>query len=296
MRHVAALDDGHGMSTPGKRTPKFPDGTFMHENDFNRAVVAKCAAHLMRCGIDVLLTAPTDEDVPLRTRTDLANAKKASIFVSVHANALKDTWGNPKGIETLYFPGSAQGKRLAELLLKHLLKGTPLVNRGAKERGDLHVLRETRMPAALVECGFMDNPDEARLLMSDAYREECAEELAEGICEFLGVAYVSSSEKKERQPSVAECGVEVNGILLETRGFIRDNRSYVLYEAIGAAAGCGAGWDESCGKAILNNRVLDTTVIVGDRRYALATEVAAAIQYRAVWDELKRAVKFVKQT
>jgi hypothetical protein len=50
------------------------------------------------------------------------------------------------------------------------------------------------MPAVLVECGFMDNINDARLLLSDAYRQECADELAMGICEFHGVQWISCSE------------------------------------------------------------------------------------------------------
>jgi N-acetylmuramoyl-L-alanine amidase len=197
--YLVALDDGHGMDTPGKRTPMFPDrpgvglegerGNYMHENEFNRAVVNKVKTHLERCGINVLLTAPTDEDTPLKARTDLANKMNADILVSVHANAATGSWGNAKGIETYYYPGSASGKALATALHNQLIKNTKQVNRGIKE-GNLHMLRETKMPAALVECGFMDNLEEAALLLSDEFRNECALEIAMGICDYLKVPFV----------------------------------------------------------------------------------------------------------
>jgi N-acetylmuramoyl-L-alanine amidase len=197
MSKLIALCDGHGMETSGKRTPIFPAGSglksetgnFMHENEFNRAVVKYLDAELKRCGFKTLLVAPTDYDTPLKARTDLANAKKADLYCSVHANAIYGKWGNARGIETFYYPGSATGKALADIVHKHLMKGTAQVNRGVKS-GDLHVLRETHMPAVLVECGFMDNLDEAKLLLSDAFRKECAKEIAQAICEYFKVTYV----------------------------------------------------------------------------------------------------------
>lgn len=69
MSELIALCDGHGMETAGKRTPMFSDGTFMRENEFNRAVVALLDVHLKRCGFRTLIVAPTDIDTPLRTRT-----------------------------------------------------------------------------------------------------------------------------------------------------------------------------------------------------------------------------------
>lgn len=75
---LIALDDGHGQETAGKRTPLFPDGSYMKENDFNREAVANLEGTLRRCGFRVLLTAPEDTDVPLKLRTDRANSAKAN--------------------------------------------------------------------------------------------------------------------------------------------------------------------------------------------------------------------------
>jgi len=200
-KYLVALDDGHGMDTPGKRTPVFPEGSglksetgnYMHENEFNRAVVAKCKVHLERCGINVLLVAPTDADTPLQERTNLANSKGADIYVSVHANASTGTWGSAKGVETYHYPGSTKGKKLAEAIHKRLIGGTKQVDRGVKE-ANYHVLRETKMPACLIEAAFMDNLEEAKLLLSDAFRIECAEEIARGICDYLGVSYTEEAK------------------------------------------------------------------------------------------------------
>lgn len=199
MKILIAVDDGHGLETAGKRTPLFADGTYMRENEFNRAVVDKLITHLQHNNFDVLHVSAGDTDVPLKTRTGLANntiangfGRKADAMVSVHGNAMGSVW-NPKakGIEIFYRDKYKEGKKLAQDIQEHLVKGTPLINRGLKT-ANLHITRESQMPAVLIEGAFMDNPDEAKLLLSDAYRSECAEEIARGLCQYFGRTYIEA--------------------------------------------------------------------------------------------------------
>lgn len=232
---LIAIDDGHGMETAGKRSP---DG-LLRENMFNRAVAALLDGHLRRCGFKALLVAPGDNDVPLSTRTAAANKAKADLYVSIHANAFRAVWNGARGIETFHFPGSTAGKKAAEILHRHLLTGTKLPNRGVKS-ANFHVLRETDMPAVLVECGFMTNPEEAALLMSGAYQAECAEELARGICELYGVAYVRESLTPLASDQV---GIRVNGKLLDQKGTLKDGVTSVPVRAVAEALGAEVRWD-----------------------------------------------------
>lgn len=192
MAYLVALDDGHGSQTAGKRTPNISGIGVIKENTFNKAVVDLLAVELKRCGITPLLVAPTDDDTPLSTRTAVANRNKAAIYVSVHYNA-----GGGAGVETYHYPGSTNGKRLASCIHKYVKGGTEQKDRGVKT-ANFQVLRETSMPAALVEYGFMDDPGlkEARLMIDPGFQKECAIETAKGICEFLGVAYVPESDSK----------------------------------------------------------------------------------------------------
>ncbi len=230
-KYLIALDDGHGMETAGKRTPTLPNGlksetgNFMHENEFNRAVVKKLDVILKACGMDTLFTAPTDKDTPLKERSALANLKGATILVSVHANALDGSFDNPDpdGVETFYYPGSVEGKKLAQAIQKYLILGTDQTNRGVKSQ-NLHMIRETNMPAVLVEAGFMDNLKEAKLLLSDSFRQEVALEIAGGICEYLKVTFVNPYLKKEPAKSsklyrvqVGAFSVKQNAINLKER-------------------------------------------------------------------------------
>lgn len=194
---LVALDDGHGTTTAGKRTPTLPNGqkselglSYMNENLFNRAVVKYLKQELIRNGFDILEVAPTDVDTPLYNRTTLANQKKADIYLSIHANALTGNFGSWGGIETFH-SGRAESLKLAKAVHKELLKGTPLADRGTKDGSHLWVIRKTNMPAILIEAGFMDSHKDYKYLLSDAYRRECAREICMGVCEYFGREYKS---------------------------------------------------------------------------------------------------------
>lgn len=190
---LVALDGGHGMDTAGKRTPTLPDGSFMHENEFNDAVVGLLKIELERCGFGVLLVAPEEIDTPLSVRVQRANDANATFYLSVHANAYDTKFDgdalDPSGVET-YTWTSGESLRIGTILHNHLIQGTPQKNRGVKDGTWLYVLANTKMPAVLVECAFMDNLREASLLRSEEFRKEVARELAQGLCEAYNVTYV----------------------------------------------------------------------------------------------------------
>ena len=179
------IDAGHGPDTPGKRSP---DGS-LREYQFNSAVARYVADELLHGyeGVEILMTHADDRDVPLKERTDRANAWKADLFVSIHANAAGDGWSTAQGIETyVYTTRPAAAVKLAEVVQRNLVQATGRPNRGVKT-ANFHVLRETKMPAILVECGFMTNRYEAELLKSDEYRRKCAAAIVAGIVEVYGL-------------------------------------------------------------------------------------------------------------
>lgn len=198
MAKLIALDDGHGMTTAGKRTPHIPElGRFIHENEFNRAVVGYLDKELKRCGFATLMVAPGDGDTSLSARTNLANSKKADAFISIHYNALdgKFDGNDPEGLSVHIYPGSVSGRKLGEAVLKYLKQGTPQKNRGIVE-SNFHIVRETNMPAILSENGFMDNKREALLMVNVDFQKEVAREHAQGVCDYFNVKYVAEVESK----------------------------------------------------------------------------------------------------
>lgn len=188
MAILIAIDDGHGENTLGKRTPAISQlgGRVIRENEFNRKVADQLSVALQRCGFRTLFVAPGNSDISLSTRTATANKANAAAYVSIHYNA-----GGGEGVETYHYPGSSTGKRLAEAIHWHVRQGTKQKDRGVKS-ANFQVLRETKMPAALVEYGFMDDPglEEARLMIDPKFIFECGEETAKGICDYFKVKYV----------------------------------------------------------------------------------------------------------
>lgn len=194
---LIALDDGHGMDTPGKRTPFISEiGRYIPENEFNRAVVKYLDEELSRCGFRTLLVAPTDADTSLKSRTDLANSKGAAAYISIHYDAIDGKFDgegkDAEGISVFYQTGSANGKKLADSIYKYLKEGTPQKSRGVKPN-NFHVTRETKMVAILSENGFMDNKKEALRMIDTSFQKEVAREHAQGICEYFGVRYIGEN-------------------------------------------------------------------------------------------------------
>lgn len=188
------IDAGHSFSTPGKRSP---DGS-LREYHFNAPTARYVADELLHGyeGVEILMTHDDSRDVPLKERTDRANTWKADLFVSIHANATGEGWSSAQGIETyVYTTRPAAALKLAEAVHRNLIRATGRPDRGVKS-ADFHVLRETKMTAILVECGFMTNKQECELLKSDDYRRKCAAAIVQGIVETYGL------RKKPVQPKL----------------------------------------------------------------------------------------------
>ncbi|HSI68120.1 MAG TPA: N-acetylmuramoyl-L-alanine amidase [Planococcus sp. (in: firmicutes)] len=171
------IDAGHGPNTPGKRSP---DGK-LREFQFNSAVAQEVKKRLVLDGHTVIFSHQEDRDVPLLERTRLANRMGADLFLSIHANAFGNAFNSANGIETFtYYKSSGESNRLAAFVQNALVLSTGRKNRGIKH-ADFAVLRDTAMPAILIECGFMTNREEAQLLKSSSYRRDCARAIVFGI-------------------------------------------------------------------------------------------------------------------
>lgn len=178
-----ALDAGHGMNTAGKRTP---DGE--REWSFNNKVLLACVDALNKYNnVQILrLDNPTGKsDVPLIARTNQANRFKADVLVSIHHNALKTVWGSHGGVETFVHPtGSRASYDIADIINPRIVKAMGLRNRGVKQ-SNLHMVRESRMPAILTEGGFMDSNTDIGALRSDAKLKAQGIAIAEGLAEHF---------------------------------------------------------------------------------------------------------------
>lgn len=177
---IVCIDAGHGIETAGKRSP---DGR-LKEYEFNRAVASRMKPMLEKMGYKVVITCPTEKEVDLNERCNIANRTKADIFVSIHANAFGSTWNDADGWEVLIAKRGSESEKLAKLLEAES-KVLGLDNRGIKERTDLCVLNGTHMPAVLIEFGFMTDKEECAMLLSGAFRTKAANATCKAIdCYF----------------------------------------------------------------------------------------------------------------
>ena len=175
------LDAGHGPLTPGKRSP---DGRLL-EFQFNADVAERVRHYLLLEDVDVFYSHENSRDVPLSERAAIANRLDGDAFVSIHANAFGSDWNKAQGIETYMYPyASKKTAALTELIHSSMISACGRKDRGVKT-ANFAVLRETKMPAVLVECGFMTNREEAGLLLSGAYRVQCARAISFGILSWL---------------------------------------------------------------------------------------------------------------
>lgn len=168
---VVVIDAGHGGydrgGIPGQRVA---------EKVMNLDVAQRLRSVLQSSGYRVVMTRDSDVFVPLGTRVAIANSYRNAIFVCIHFNSA--TRSGASGIETYFY--SRESLALASAIHYYVAGGAPSLNRGVRRRG-YFVLRRTRIPAVLVECGFLTNPSEAQYAQSSAYRQKLAEEIARGI-------------------------------------------------------------------------------------------------------------------
>lgn len=170
------LDPGHGGSDHGTTGQR---GT--REKDVTLAIATRLARMMEAGGISVQMTRMKDLEILLRPRVEMANRADADVFVSIHANSFGNQHG-VNGIETYYF--SDESYPLAKSIHKSLLRSLGRPDRGVR-KNNFYVVHHTKMPAALIELGYLSNPEEEALLASPAYQERAAQAIYTGIREFM---------------------------------------------------------------------------------------------------------------
>lgn len=181
---------GHGGTDSGAVAK---DGS--KEKDYNLSIAKACAAALERHGVQVRLSRTKDEADTVAQEVAECNSFAPDLAVDVHNNA-----GGGDGAEVFYSRIGGTGKKLAENILAHI---TPLgqKSRGAKTRvntsgADYYAfIRETKAPAVIVECTFLDSSD-VELIDTEAERTEIGEAIARGVLQTLSIAYKPSTAAK----------------------------------------------------------------------------------------------------
>ena len=172
---MICIDAGHGGTDSGAVNGKY------YEKVATLGIALKLADKLKELGHEVCCTRTVDVTRTLNRRCEIANKNNADIFVSIHCNAATNK--NAEGIETFKYPTSKS--TLAQCIQKALVSNFPEEkDRGVKET-DFYVLKHTKMPAVLIEVGFISHDETAKKLYSYSYQMKLARVISEGIINYL---------------------------------------------------------------------------------------------------------------
>ena len=182
---IIVLDSGHGGDDPGKIGVNQAK-----EKDVNLEIARKIKKRLEKKGWEVVMTREKDEMLgdpqagnkkihDMKARVERINKTMPQAAVSIHQNSYQDA--QIHGAQVFYYSHSEEGKRMAEVMQKALLKADEENTRQAKANDTYYLLKRTEVPTIIVECGFLSNPEEVAKLVSPKYQEKLAEAIAEGI-------------------------------------------------------------------------------------------------------------------
>jgi N-acetylmuramoyl-L-alanine amidase len=213
------IDAGHGANTAGKRTPPIPEtikvndkitikkGEQFREHIASVGVANYLEKELLRCGFDTMRTGwdddnpYDDEDTGLSARQTAIAKADCDYSISIHFNAFGDgnSFNSAEGIGIyIHSKYVGQSKKIADIVLKHLLQGSYQKNRGVSP-ASLAMCNCNNMDvkgAIIIELAFMTNKREAvELMANEAYWKESAIEIAKGLCEYTGIKYVPEKDQ-----------------------------------------------------------------------------------------------------
>ncbi|WP_108024920.1 N-acetylmuramoyl-L-alanine amidase CwlD [Melghirimyces profundicolus] len=185
---VIVLDAGHGGPDGGAQSA---DG--LHEKEVTLKIAWLLRDYLQESGALVLMTREEDRDLAdegarrrkaqdLIRRARMVKDSGADAFISIHLNAIP----SPRwfGAQTFYYPTLEANKKLAESIQSELIRNLGNTTRQARHSGEVYILKASPIPAALVEVGFLSNPQEAGLLATEAYQKKLAAAIYHGILRY----------------------------------------------------------------------------------------------------------------
>ncbi|WP_052356469.1 N-acetylmuramoyl-L-alanine amidase [Faecalimicrobium dakarense] len=180
-KYTILVDPGHGGHDKGTQ-----DGTRkIYEKDVALEIGKKVAAKLSKqSDVQVIISRTEDKFISLDDRVKMANVQNVDALVSIHLNA-EGGGSSANGVETYYRTGANDGSdKLANRIQETIASYIAIKDRGTRE--DIYkVIKDARMPAVLVECGFLTNPKESKKLLSEKYQNQLADGISQGVLSFL---------------------------------------------------------------------------------------------------------------
>lgn len=180
------IDPGHGGRDPGAVSPKRPalgDKIYTEEDDIALSIAKRVQGVLLPIGHAVVMTREDSRYLSLSQRTKMLNDAKCDIAVSIHLNSVTDH--KPNYISTFIQGKGGQAEQLAKQLQPRLVQVTGWPDGGIRVK-NLHITRETNMPAVLLELGFLSNPSQEQQLNDLIFQGRLAAAIVEGILAYEG--------------------------------------------------------------------------------------------------------------
>lgn len=180
------IDPGHGGSDRYNRGP-----TGYIEADGVLDIALRLRYKLQQAGIKVTMTRNTDKTVTPVQRIAIANNSGADALISIHTNAATNPQAN--GVEAFYSLFTTTGNKLASYLVNQVSADLKLRNRGIKTRKAsngrdyYYIIRDTSMPAVIIECAFHTNVREEALLKQANFRQQLADSIAKAVFKYFGI-------------------------------------------------------------------------------------------------------------
>ncbi len=186
---VIILDPGHGGKDGGAIAK-----SGLIEKEVALAVAGYLRDYLQQAGALVMMTREGDYDLadqgaPIRKKQDLerraelVNMSETDLMLSIHLNSIpSEIW---RGAQTFYNPSRGENKHAATLIQEELINNLHNTTRTAKVDEEIYLLKSIQASAALVEIGFLSNPEEAYLLGQPAYQVEIANAIYRGVLRFF---------------------------------------------------------------------------------------------------------------
>jgi N-acetylmuramoyl-L-alanine amidase len=192
--YIIILDAGHGVDTPGKRSPEWEDGSQLFEWDYNRKIVSRIVELFEENGISYRILVPEDKDISLEERVQRANdfydnVKTPCLYISIHGNASGVEEAN--GFEIFTSPGQTKSDLCATEIFNRIEENELFKLRKDMSDGDpdkesrFYVLMHTKMPAILTENGFFTNEVECKKMMTYEFRDSIAQSHLIGIKKII---------------------------------------------------------------------------------------------------------------
>ncbi|WP_337553248.1 N-acetylmuramoyl-L-alanine amidase [Massilicoli timonensis] len=179
---MIVIDSGHGGKDNGAMANE------ANEDEINLLIAKKVRKALREKGAGVVMTRTGDYDLAsesatsrkkedMRKRVEMINQNRIDLFISIHLNAYPSA--DVHGVQIFYQKGNTDGELLASYIAEEMVSVSDHVMHN--KAGDYYILNETGPTGLLIECGFLSNPQEQKLLQEEDYQLELAQAIVSGI-------------------------------------------------------------------------------------------------------------------